>query len=811
MNDHETLEIDGMTCASCVGRVEKALAAVPGVASVAVNLATERAEIAGRLDRAALIAAVTRAGYDLRPGITDLEVTGMTCASCVGRVEKALAAVPGVVRVSVNLATERAQVTGTAGLASLIAAVDRAGYDATEAVRGRTDALTARREADEAQLRRDFWVAAGLTLPVFALEMGGHLIPALHHWIMENIGMQTSWRLQAILTSLVMAFPGFRFYIKGLPALFRLSPDMNSLVALGSLAAWGFSMVAVFAPGLLPTGSGTVYFESAAVIVTLILFGRWLEARAKGQTGQAIRRLVGLQAPTARAFRGGAFRDVALGELRLGDRIEVQPGARVPVDGVVTQGQSWVDESMITGEPLPVEKAPGAVVTGGTVNQSGAFEMEAQAIGGATVLAQIIRMVEAAQGDKLPIQGAVDRITLWFVPAVILVAGLTFLGWLALGPAPSLGLAVVHAVAVLIIACPCAMGLAVPTSILVGTGRGAELGVLFRKGEALQRLAEVRVVAMDKTGTLTEGRPVLTDLILAAGFTRETVLDLVAAIEARSEHPIARALVAAWEGPIREVGDFSSTTGQGVSGLVAGRRVAVGNGAQMAAQGLSVAPFAAAVEGLTAQGRSPLYAAVDGVLAAMLAVADPVKASTPEALARLRAMGLRLAMVTGDDARTAEAIARGLGIDEVVAGVLPAGKVAAVERLRAGGVLAFVGDGINDAPALAAADVGVAMGTGTEVAIEAADVVLVGGRLPALADAVDLSQAVMRNIRQNLFWAFAYNAALIPMATGALGLGLSPGFAAGAMALSSVFVLGNALRLKRAGYRPVTGPKVTAR
>ena len=566
-------------------------------------------------------------------------------------------------------------------------------------------------------------------------------------------------------------------------------------------------------PALLPAAAVHVYFEAAAVIVVLILLGRMLEARAKGRTSAAIQRLLGLQAKMAHLRRDGGVVDVAVAEIQLGDELEVRPGERLPVDGEVIEGRSFVDESMLSGEPLAVEKVAGSRVVGGTVNQLGALTLRATAVGSQTLLAQIIRMVEQAQGAKLPIQAVVDRITLWFVPAVLLAAALTFVTWLLLGPSPALTLALVNAVAVLIIACPCAMGLATPTSIMVATGRGAELGVLLRKGEALQLLKDARVVALDKTGTLTEGRPQLTDLQLAPGFERGALLAQIAAVEARSEHPLARAIVAAAEAEgllLQAVDDFESVTGMGVVATVAGVRVAVGADRLMAAQGLDVSPFASSAEQLASAGKSPLYAAINGQLAAIMAVADPLKATTPAAIAALQQLGLKVAMITGDNQRTAEAIARQLGIDEVVAEVLPAGKVAALRRLRAAhGRLAFVGDGINDAPALAAADVGLAIGTGTDVAIEAADVVLIAGNLQGVATAIALSRATLRNIHQNLLWAFGYNVALIPVAAGVLypywGVQLSPVLAAGVMALSSVFVLTNALRLRRF-QPPITPP-----
>jgi Au+-exporting ATPase len=805
-----------MTCASCVGSVERALKNVPGVDAVSVNLATEKASVTTHagIDRAALVRAVENVGYSVPENFTaatgsvELSIEGMTCASCVGSVERALKTVPGVSEATVNLATERATIKGTADAASLIAAVENAGYEAKiiGADRGDEEAGRAqKKDAERRELTRDFIVAAILTTPVFLLEMGSHLIPGVHALIAETIGMQRSWYIQLALTTLVLFVPGIRFYQKGLPALLRLAPDMNSLVAVGSLAAYGYSLVATFAPGLLPSGTINVYFEAAAVIVTLILLGRLLEARAKGRTSEAIKRLVNLQAKTARVRRDGRAADLPIGSVVSGDIVEVRPGERVPVDGELIEGESYVDESMITGEPIPALKTIGSSVVGGTVNQKGAFAFQATAVGGNTVLSQIIRMVEEAQGSKLPIQAMVDKVTMWFVPAVMAVAAITFVAWLYFGPSPALSFALVNAVAVLIIACPCAMGLATPTSIMVGTGRGAELGVLFRKGEALQLLKDASVVAVDKTGTLTEGKPALTDLELAAGFDRSGVLRLVAAAEAKSEHPIARAIVeaaASEDLTLPIVSDFESVTGFGVRAKAGDKRVEIGADRYMAELGLDVTGFREVAERLGNEGKSPLYAAIDGKLAAIIAVADPIKETTPAAIKAMHDLGLKVAMITGDNARTAKAIAARLGIDEVVAEVLPDGKVEAVRRLkRQHGKVAFVGDGINDAPALAEADVGLAIGTGTDIAIEAADVVLMSGSLQGVPNAIALSKATIGNIRQNLFWAFAYNTALIPIAAGALypafGILLSPVFAAGAMALSSVFVLGNALRLRR--------------
>ncbi|GLQ38786.1 copper-translocating P-type ATPase [Rhizobium albus] len=806
-----SLPIVGMTCASCVGRVEKALNRVEGVEKATVNLATERADITlvQPVDQASLVRAIEDAGYEVPSRSITLAIDGMTCASCVARVEKALLAVPGVASATVNLATERASLStsGTVTDRDLVSAIASAGYEA-RTVSGSEDneAHASRKQAEQTALGRDVTVAALLTLPVFVLEMGSHLIPAVHDLVMNTVGMRESWYLQFVLTTVVLFWPGLRFYRIGLPALIKGAPDMNSLVAVGTLAAWTYSVVATFVPQLLPAGTVNVYFEAAAVIVTLILLGRYLEARAKGRTSEAIKRLVGLQPKTARVRRDDELVELALADVVTGDLVDVRPGERIAVDGEVVEGASFVDEAMITGEPVPVEKRPGATVVGGTVNQTGALTFRATAVGADTMLAQIIRMVEEAQGSKLPIQALVDRVTLWFVPAVMAAAALTFFAWAVFGPEPAITFALVNAVAVLIIACPCAMGLATPTSIMVGTGRGAEMGVLFRKGEALQSLKDARVVALDKTGTLTEGKPTLTDLETTVGHAREEILALVASVERKSEHPIARAIVEAAEADglkLFDLSRFDSVTGYGVSAdVVGGRRVEIGADRFMEKLGLDVGAFATIAARLADEGKSPLYAAVDGELAAIMAVADPIKPSTPEAIQAMHALGLKVAMITGDNRRTADAIARQLGIDEVVAEVLPDGKVEAVRALkREYGGLAYVGDGINDAPALAEADVGIAIGTGTDIAIEAADVVLMSGSLKGVPNAIALSKATIRNIRQNLFWAFAYNTALIPVAAGALypafGWLLSPVLAAGAMAMSSVFVLGNAMRLKR--------------
>ncbi|UMY15998.1 heavy metal translocating P-type ATPase [Methylobacterium organophilum] len=808
---HLVLPVEGMSCASCVGRVERALAALPGARDVAVNLATGTASL--RLPEAADPAAVPEtiraAGYDVPETVTRIGIEGMSCASCSARVERVLNGLPGVTQAAVNLTTGRAEIRHAGGFPSreaIEAAIRAAGYEPRAVEEGSSDDRAARQAREAQHLRRDTLVAALLTLPIVVLDMGGHLVPGFHELVGQRLG-EGGAVLQALLATLVLAIPGRRFFAAGLPGLLRGHPDMNALVALGSGAAYLYSLVSTIAPDWLPPGTAHLYFEASAVIVTLILLGRLLEARTKGQTGAAITRLIDLTPKTARVLRGATEQDVPITELRLGDIVRVRPGERVAADGIVVAGASYVDESMVSGEPVPVGKKPGDRTIGGTLNTSGSLDLRVDRTGADTMLAQIVRMVEAAQGGKLPIQALVDRVTLWFVPAVMAVSALTVLAWLAFGPSPALGQALVAAVAVLIVACPCAMGLATPTSILVGTGRAAERGVLFREGTALQALQDVKVVAFDKTGTLTEGHPRLTDLILAEGVTRAQALALAGAIESRSEHPIARAVVAAARDEaitLPPVEAFAAEAGFGVSGRIDGRSVAIGARRFMERLGIATEGFAAASDDLARQGRSPLYLALDGKIAALFAVADPIKAEARGAVTAIRAGGRRVALITGDGRATAEAVARELGIEDIVAEVLPGGKVEALKSLRsAHGPVAFVGDGINDAPALAEADVGIAMGTGTDIAVESADVVLMTGRTTGVAEALALSRAVMANIRQNLFWAFAYNVALIPVAAGlpaALGGPLfSPALAAGAMALSSLFVLGNALRLRRAG------------
>ena len=737
-------------------------------------------------------------------------ITGMTCAACVMRVEKALKKVDGVVYASVNLASERATIRFAADHTSrgdLERAVRDAGYDVLVVERGsdRADAERAAREEERRALRARLLIATVFTVPIMILHMLPMMIPALHHWMMELVSTQAMNYTLFALAAVVQFWPGLPFYRSGWAAVRHGSPDMNTLVMIGTSAAFGYSLISTFAPALLPPGSAHVYFEASATVITLILVGKYMESIARGRTSEAIKKLVSLQAKTARVIRGEQAHELPIDQVVPGDVIQVRPGEKVPVDGVVMTGSSFVDESMITGEPMPAEKAEGSEVVGGTINKTGSFRYRATRIGGDSLLAQIIRMVEDAQGSKPAIQALADKVVSVFVPIVLGIAAITFGVWLMWGPEPSMAFALINAVAVLIIACPCAMGLATPTSIMVGSGKAAENGILFRKGDALQSLQDVDIVALDKTGTLTLGKPTLTDFVIAEGFIEEDVLALVAAVEGHSEHPIAQAVVdraLAKEIELPEIEGFEAVPGYGVVATVTGRSVAVGADRYMVRLGINIAELGYDAEMLAEEGRTPIYIGIDGRLAGVMAVSDPIKFTTPAAVAALHRLGLRVAMVTGDNRRTAEAIARKLGIDEVLAEVLPDGKANAVEQLQsAGHRVAFVGDGINDAPALAQADVGLAIGTGTDIAIEAADVVLMSGDLHGIPNAIALSKATIRNIKQNLFWAFFYNVILIPVAAGvlysSLGIQMSPVFAAAAMGLSSVFVLLNALRLRQ--------------
>lgn len=807
--DHITIiPVSGMTCGGCAARVDKALRGIDGVSDLSVNLAMETAQM--RLDRpdasAAVISALDTAGYPAKTVETRLSISGMSCAACAGRVDAALRAVPGVTAVAVNLATETAVITHAQGVITaedLCAVSADTGYPAGAETdqTARDHAALKREEAD--RMARAFQVAALLALPVVILAMGAHMVPAFHDLIADTIGMRGSWLIQFGLTAALIFGLGRQFYVKGVPALLRGAPDMNTLVALGTGAAFLYSTVALFLPQVLPETARDVYFEAAAAIIALILLGRWLEARAKGRTGAAIQKLIGLQPRIAHVMQDEVWQDVDIAELKAGDEILIRPGERLPTDAVVLTGDTRIDESMITGEPMPVRKQPGDAITGGTINGDGSLTARVASVGDDTTLAQIIRMVQQAQAARLPVQALVDRITLWFVPAVLGLAALTILIWAVFGPPPALSYALVVGVSVLIIACPCAMGLATPTSIMVGTGRAAELGVLFRKGDALQTLADVTVVALDKTGTLTLGRPALTALIPAEGVDRDTLLARIAAVETYSQHPIAHAIVTAAQGlTLPAAQGFEVISGQGVRAEVDRQDIRIGNASLMRENSIDTAGFKDEFDRHATMGETVFYVAFDTELAGLVAISDPVKEDSAAAIKALQDRGIRVAMITGDAAQTAHAVAARMGIDDVVADVLPDGKIAALDRLRRPqDKIAFVGDGINDAPALAHADIGIAIGTGTDIAIESADVVLMSGSLTGVIGAIAVSQETLRNIRQNLFWAFGYNVALIPVAAGVLypffGVLLSPILAASAMAFSSVFVLTNALRLRR--------------
>ncbi len=734
-----------------------------------------------------------------------LPIEGMTCASCVEHVQKALAGVDGVVSASVNLATERATVEfvpGTAGRDDLARAVESAGYKvlATESEGEEEDAEARLRRREYRWLQLQVAVGAALSIPIF--------LGSFQEWFGGLGPLNNMYVLWALATP-VQFWVGWRFYKGAFGAARHRTTNMNTLVAVGSSSAYLYTVAGILFPSFFEAqGLGMpMYFDTAAIIITLILFGRMLEARAKGQTSEAIRKLMGLTPRTARVVRDGVEMDVPVEDVVAGDTVIVRPGERIPVDGVVCEGASSVDESMNTGESLPVEKHAGDEVVGATINKMGSFRFEATRVGRETVLSQIIRLVQEAQGSKPPIARMADVIASYFVPGVFAVAALTFVVWIIFGPEPAFTYALLNFVAVLIIACPCALGLATPTAIMVGTGKGAESGVLIRGGDSLETAHKVDTVVLDKTGTLTRGEPAVTDVI-TTGWDEEQLLRLAGSAERGSEHPLGEAIVhgAAERGvELETAGSFQAIAGQGIEAEVKGHAVLVGNPGLLEGRGMSLDGLAERAAFLSRQGKTPMFVAVDGNPVGVIGVADTLKTGSRETVARLREMGLEIVMLTGDNRRTAEAIGAEAGVDRVVAEVLPQDKAREVKRLQEEGrCVAMVGDGINDAPALAQADVGIAIGTGTDVAMEAGDITLMSGDLQGVVTAIALSRRTIQIIKQNLFWAFAYNTALIPVAAGVLypffGILLNPIIAAGAMGMSSVSVVSNSLRLRR--FRP---------
>ncbi|GAB7388416.1 heavy metal translocating P-type ATPase [Bacillaceae bacterium] len=784
-----TLKIQGMTCATCANRIEKGLNRLPGVNKANVNLALERASVEydeKQITLQEIEDKINDLGYQVIKDKVDLDIQGMTCAACATRIEKGLNKLPGVVKANVNLALERATVEFNASevsVAEIIKKIEDIGYKAHERREENADIEKAAREAEIQKQKRKFILSALLSFP---------LVLAMLEYIQIDMPdlLMDPWFQWALATP-VQFYVGWQFYRGAYKALKNGSANMDVLVALGTTAAYVYSLWETF------SGGSHLYYETAAIIITLIVLGKLLEAIAKGRTSEAIKKLMGLQAKTALVIRDGKEQEIPIEDVVVGDVIVVRPGQKIPVDGEVIEGSSSVDESMLTGESIPVDKKVGDTVIGSTINKHGTFKFKATKVGKDTALAQIIKVVEEAQGSKAPIQRLADVISGIFVPIVVVIAVVTFLLWYFVIDA-EFAYALAASIAVLVIACPCALGLATPTSIMVGTGKGAEKGILFKGGEHLQNVQKLTTIVLDKTGTITKGEPELTDVYPVNDFSEEELLRLTASAERSSEHPLAQAIV---KGAIdrgislTEAASFHAIPGHGIEAEVEGKTLYIGTRKLMKEKQIPFDAFNAKMEQLENEGKTAMLVAVNDQLAGIVAVADTVKEDSQEAIAQLQRMGLKVVMITGDNRRTAEAIAKQVGISEIRAEVLPEDKAKEVQALKdQGEIVAMVGDGINDAPALATADVGIAIGTGTDVAIEAADVTLMRGNLTAIVDAIKLSRATMRNIKQNLFWAFIYNTLGIPVA--AMGL-LAPWIAGAAMAFSSVSVVTNSLRLKR--------------
>jgi Cu+-exporting ATPase len=803
------LPITGMSCASCAAKIEKGLSNVEGVSKATVNFASEKATVVfhpSQTDLSHLIEKIKDLGYGAKMEKTVLPIQGMTCASCVNRVEKALSSLKGVVGVNVNFATERATVEyipEELTIRDLKKAVQEAGYQVLEVKE--EDIVEKERLARKKELSRIKWkfiIGASLLIPILILMYGASLF---EKWI--GLSKEMNFFIQFLSATPVQFWAGLQFYVGFWKAAKHKTSDMNTLIAVGTSAAYLYSLIVTFGSHLIMVKGlmVDVYFDTSAAIIVLILLGRFLEARAKGRTSEAIKKLIGLQPKTARVVRNGDETDIPVEEVIPGDIVIVRPGEKIPVDGSVREGYSSVDESMVTGESLPVEKKAGDTVIGATMNKTGTFKFEATKVGRDTVLSQIIRLVQEAQGSKPPIARLVDVIASYFVPVVIGIAILTFFIWVLFGPHPALTYAFLNFIAVLIIACPCALGLATPTSIMVGTGKGAENGILIRGAEALETAHQLNTIVLDKTGTLTKGEPSVTDIIEGERFSRKEILTLAASAEKGSEHPLGEAIVnkAKEENLILlDSKNFQAIAGHGIEATIDSKRVLLGNLRLMEERKVFLNGLSEKAEHFSGEGKTPMFLAVDGEAAGIIAVADTLKENSREAVESLHRMGLEVVMLTGDNERTARAIAQQIGIDRVLAEVLPEMKAEEVKRLQADGKkVGMVGDGINDAPALAQADVGIALGTGTDVAMQSSDITLIGGDLRGIVTAIALSKATIRNIRQNLFWAFAYNTILIPVAAGVLfpffGILLNPIFAAGAMAFSSVTVVSNALRLRK--------------